>query len=97
MSTSAPGWTCWKPRARRIRKCAVILMTARGTMETVMKATQGGAFDYIAKPFELDRMLDTVKRAEASVGRARRRKGIRDRRSAGERNDRQFGQDDRDL
>ena len=47
--------------------CAVILMTGRGTMETVMKATQGGAFDYIAKPFELDRMLDTVKRAEASV------------------------------
>jgi len=47
--------------------CAVILMTARGTIETVMKATQGGAFDYIAKPFELDRMLDTVKRAEASV------------------------------
>ncbi len=49
-------------------QCAVILMTARGTMETVMKATQGGAFDYIAKPFELDRMLDTVKRAEATLG-----------------------------
>src|SRR6202790_4931533 len=48
--------------------CAVILMTARGTMETVMAATQGGAFDYIAKPFELDRMLDTVKRAEATLG-----------------------------
>ena len=48
--------------------CAVILMTARGTIETVMKATQGGAFDYIAKPFELDRMLETIKRAEASVG-----------------------------
>lgn len=47
--------------------CAVILMTARGTMETVMKATHGGAFDYIAKPFELDRMLDTVKRAEAAA------------------------------
>src|SRR5205823_1470903 len=47
--------------------CAVILMTGRGTMETVMAATQGGAFDYIAKPFELHRMLDTVKRAEASV------------------------------
>ncbi|HMD47550.1 MAG TPA: sigma-54 dependent transcriptional regulator [Bryobacteraceae bacterium] len=52
---------------RKNPNCAVILMTARGTMETVMKATQGGAFDYIAKPFELDRMLDTVKRAEASV------------------------------
>ena len=47
-------------------QCAVILMTGRGSIETVVKATQGGAFDYIAKPFELDRMLDTVKRAEAS-------------------------------
>jgi DNA-binding NtrC family response regulator len=44
--------------------CAVILMTGRGTMETVMRATQGGAFDYIAKPFELDRLLETLKRAE---------------------------------
>ncbi len=48
-------------------RCAVILMTARGTMETVMAATRGGAFDYIAKPFELERMLETVKRAEASL------------------------------
>lgn len=45
--------------------CAVILMTGRGSMETVMRATENGAFDYIAKPFELDRMLETVKRAEA--------------------------------
>ena len=47
--------------------CAVILMTARGSMETVMAATEGGAFDYVAKPFELDQMLNTVKRAEASL------------------------------
>lgn len=47
--------------------CAVILMTARGSMETVMAATQNGAFDYIAKPFELDDMLATVRRAEASL------------------------------
>ncbi len=45
--------------------CAVILMTARGTMETVMAATRDGVFDYIAKPFELDRILETVRRAEA--------------------------------
>jgi two-component system response regulator HydG len=45
--------------------CSVILMTARGTMETVMAATRGGAFDYVAKPFEIDRMLETIKRAEA--------------------------------
>lgn len=52
---------------RKNPACAVILMTGRGSMETVMKATQGGAFDYIAKPFDLSRMLETVKRAEASL------------------------------
>jgi DNA-binding NtrC family response regulator len=55
---------------QRNPNCAVILMTGRGSMETVMAATRGGAFDYIAKPFELDRMLDTVKRAEASMNPA---------------------------
>ena len=43
--------------------CPVILMTARGTMETVMSATRNGAFDYLAKPFELDTLLEAVKRA----------------------------------
>jgi DNA-binding NtrC family response regulator len=52
---------------RRDPRCAVILMTARGTMETVMAATRGGAFDYVAKPFDLDRMLETIRRAEASL------------------------------
>lgn len=47
--------------------CAVILMTGRGSMETVMAATRGGAFDYIAKPFELDAMLAAIKKAEASL------------------------------
>jgi len=54
--------------ARRANpRCVVILMTGRGTMETVMAATRGGAFDYIAKPFDLDLLLDTVKRAEESL------------------------------
>ena len=48
-------------------ECRVILMTARGTMETVMAATQGGAFDYIAKPFELDTLLAAIRRAEQSL------------------------------
>ena len=46
--------------------CSVILMTGRGTMETTMAATRGGVFDYIAKPFDLDVMLDAVERAEAA-------------------------------
>jgi two-component system, NtrC family, response regulator HydG len=53
---------------RKDPNCSVILMTARGTMETVMAATRGGAFDYIAKPFDLDRMVETVRRAEALRG-----------------------------
>jgi len=46
--------------------CAVILMTGRGTMETVMAATRGGVFDYIAKPFDLDVILNAVERALGS-------------------------------
>ena len=46
--------------------CSVILMSARGTMETVMAATRNGAFDYLAKPFELDTLLEAVRRALAS-------------------------------
>src|ERR1035438_8375377 len=49
---------------RKDARCCVILMTGRGTIETVMAATRGGAFDYIAKPFELDVLLDAIGRAE---------------------------------
>jgi len=47
--------------------CLVILMTGRGSMETVMAATEGGAFEYLAKPFEMAHMIDTIKRAEKSL------------------------------
>jgi DNA-binding NtrC family response regulator len=46
--------------------CAVILMTGRGTVETVMAATRGGAFEYIAKPFDLDTLFDALTRAAAA-------------------------------
>lgn len=45
------------------RHTPVILMSARGSMETVMAATRNGAFDYLAKPFELDTLLGAVRRA----------------------------------
>ena len=51
---------------RKDPRCAVILMTGRGTVETVMAATKGGAFEYIAKPFELDTLFDALTRAEAA-------------------------------
>jgi DNA-binding NtrC family response regulator len=51
---------------RKDPRCAVILMTGRGSMETVMAATRGGAFEYIAKPFDLDTLFDALTRAAAS-------------------------------
>jgi DNA-binding NtrC family response regulator len=56
-------------RAARLHNpaCAVILMTGRGSMETVMAATEGGAFEYLAKPFEMAHMIDTIRRAEKSL------------------------------
>lgn len=47
--------------------CRVILMSARGSMETVMAATRGGAFEYLAKPFELDDLLNAIQKAEAEI------------------------------
>ena len=32
--------------------CLVIVITGQGTMETVMEATERGAFEYLAKPFD---------------------------------------------
>src|ERR1700730_17989580 len=51
---------------RKDPRCSVILMTGRGTVETVMAATRGGAFEYIAKPFEWDTLFDALTRAEAA-------------------------------
>ena len=40
-------------------------MTARGSVRTTVEAEMGGAFDYIAKPFDMGNLLAVVKRAEA--------------------------------
>ncbi|OAT80823.1 sigma-54-dependent transcriptional regulator [Desulfotomaculum copahuensis] len=41
----------------------VILMTAFGTTEMAIQAMKAGAFDYIIKPFNLDELILTVKKA----------------------------------
>ena len=42
---------------------SVILMTAFATIEQAVKATQGGADDYLSKPFGLDQLDHVVERA----------------------------------
>src|SRR5262245_33913461 len=41
----------------------VIVVTAFGNLNTAVRAVEGGAFDYLAKPFDLDQALDAVARA----------------------------------
>lgn len=44
----------------------VILMTARGSMETAAEALRTGAFDYLAKPFDVAVLLERVRAALTS-------------------------------
>jgi two-component system nitrogen regulation response regulator GlnG len=41
----------------------VIVVTAFGNLTTAVRAVEGGAFDYLAKPFDLNQALDAVNRA----------------------------------
>ncbi len=72
----------------------VIIMTAHGTGPNAITAMQLGAYDFVAKPFDLDEVLGTVKRAlqhvrlEREVERLRSRG--RDALAAGEEVDRRL-------
>src|SRR5215472_12453608 len=41
----------------------VIVVTAHGNLNTAVRAVEGGAFDYLAKPFDLSQALEAVARA----------------------------------
>jgi len=41
----------------------VIIMTAYSDLESAVAAFQGGAFEYLAKPFDVDQAMDVIKRA----------------------------------
>lgn len=41
----------------------VILLTAHGTVDTAVDALRLGAFDYLQKPYDSEKLLDTVSRA----------------------------------
>src|SRR3712207_8477005 len=44
----------------------VVLMTAFGSIDTAIRAVKEGAFDYVSKPFDLDTMVATGRRALAA-------------------------------
>ena len=52
------------PRIRRRRpELRVIVMSARSTLQTAVKAAERGAFDYLPKPFDIAELIGIVKRA----------------------------------
>jgi DNA-binding NtrC family response regulator len=59
------GLTLLQAIAERPNPPRVILMTARGTIETTALAQRIGAFDYLAKPFDLS---DLIARVRAALG-----------------------------
>jgi two-component system, NtrC family, response regulator AtoC len=44
----------------------VVLMTAFGSVDTAVRAVKQGAFDYVSKPFDIDALVATVRRALAA-------------------------------
>ncbi|MHB1220262.1 MAG: sigma 54-interacting transcriptional regulator, partial [Alphaproteobacteria bacterium] len=57
------------PRIRRVRPdLRVIVMSARNTLMTALRASERGAFEYLPKPFDLSALTDAVRRALAPAG-----------------------------
>jgi two-component system nitrogen regulation response regulator GlnG len=52
------------PRIRKIRpEVPVVVMSARNTLMTALKATERGAYEYLAKPFDINRLQSIIKNA----------------------------------
>jgi len=49
----------------RLPKVPVIIMTAYSDLDSAVSAFQGGAFEYLPKPFDVDQALELVRRALA--------------------------------
>ena len=47
----------------RLPTTPVIIMTAYSDLESAVAAFQGGAFEYLPKPFDVDHAVDLVRRA----------------------------------
>ena len=48
---------------QRIPSLPVIIMTAYSDLESAVAAFQGGAFEYLAKPFDVDQAVELIRRA----------------------------------
>ncbi len=54
----------------RLGSVPVIIMTAFGSLSTAVKAIDGGAFDYLVKPIDLEKAIAVVRQAASSSQQA---------------------------
>lgn len=54
-------------RLSHLEHCPVIVMTAHSDLDSAVQSYQGGAFDYLPKPFDMDDAIAVVKRARAQI------------------------------
>jgi two-component system, NtrC family, nitrogen regulation response regulator GlnG len=57
------GLTALGQFRERLPRVPVVVITAFGNLDTAVRAVEGGAFDYLTKPFDLNQALATVSRA----------------------------------
>ncbi|MBI1953434.1 MAG: response regulator [Candidatus Omnitrophica bacterium] len=66
---SMDGITCLK-RLRTVSKVSkVVVLTGYGTLKTAKEAMRLGAYDYTAKPFDLDLIRDLIQEVASVAGR----------------------------
>jgi len=58
-----PLWTGWRsfPPAREPAGLPVVIISGHGTIQTAVEATRLGAFDFIEKPIDADRILLVIR------------------------------------
>ncbi|KAA3658150.1 MAG: sigma-54-dependent Fis family transcriptional regulator [Calditrichaeota bacterium] len=72
----------------------VIMMTAHGTLNTAITAMKNGAFDYMLKPFDVDKMRNVIKKAIHNSEQMRRNVSISREQESGEPGDMIVGNSD---
>src|SRR3982750_3636173 len=51
----------------RVGASPIVVITAFGNLDTAVRAMEGGAFDYLVKPFDLDQAAAVIDRALESA------------------------------
>ncbi len=57
------GLTALGAFRQRIGAAPIVVITAFGNLDTAVRAIEGGAFEYLVKPFDLDQAASVLKRA----------------------------------